>query len=79
MSVNFGYGGYGMMNNTGVQGMNNNNGNNGFHGLTSQYNCPTCYQSGVIPYNLKTDVNPLPPYSNHQSWISRVIKRFLGL
>ena len=78
MSVNFGYGGYGM--GTNMMGANsfNNNGSNVFQSIASQYNCPTCYQYGPVPYNYQTFVNPLPKQAVNPSFLSRIFRRFTG-
>jgi len=78
MSINFGYGmgmnpmGMNMMGN-GIQG------NNSMQSFGSQYNCPACYQSGPVPYALKTNVNPLPQYAVNQTWLSRIVRKFFGV
>lgn len=78
MSVNFGYGGYGMMNNMGANSMMGNQGGGIYQSVASQYSCPTCYQYGPVPYNYRSNVNPLPQYAIHQSWFSRILKHFIG-
>ena len=71
MSVNFGYGGYGMMNGMGMIG--NSMGANGgtYQSIAAQNSCPMCYQQGPVPYSYKTYVNPLPEVNVEASWISR--------
>ncbi len=76
MSVNFGYGGYGMMNS--MQSTAANNGNNTFQSLANQYNCPMCYQYGAVPYNYQTYVNPLPQNAIHPNWFKRIMSKFFG-
>jgi hypothetical protein len=81
MSVNFGYGSYGMgsgINTMANSSMGINQGGGIYQSVASQYNCPACYQNGPIPYNYKSNVNPLPQYSFHQSWFSRMLKHFIG-
>ena len=78
MSVNFGYGSYGMMNNMGI--MNNMQANQGgiCQSISSQYNCPTCYQYGVVPYNYQSCVNPIPQHVKTPTFISRIVRKFFG-
>ena len=75
MSVNFGYGGYGMMN--GMNMMGNMQGNAMQSGY-GQFNCTACSQRGVVPYNLQTNVNPLPPHAFRHSWINKIFGRIFG-
>ena len=79
MSINFSNGGYGMMNGMGMMGGMQNSGNNILSTINSQYSCPMCYQRGVVPYNYQTYVNPLPPFANNNSFISRMIRRIFGI
>ena len=73
MSINFGYGGYGMMNGVGANNMYGTNMNNASQqSFTSQYNCPMCYQHGPVPYNYQTYVNPLPKRAVNPSWFSKI-------
>ena len=82
MSVNFGYGGYGMgassmgMNMIGSNGMNQGGGI--YQSIASQYSCPTCYQYGPTPYNYRSNVNPLPQFVMHESWLSKLIRKVVG-
>ena len=87
MSINFGYGGYGMganpvgagmMNNMNANTFGANRGGAIYQSIADQYNCPTCYQQGVVPYNLRTNVNPLPQQAFHHSWLSRIFGRIFG-
>ena len=80
MSVNFGYGGYGMAGNmnAGQMGMMVNQGGGISQSIASQYNCPTCYQYGPVPYNYKSNVNPLPQYAIKESWLSRLARKIMG-
>lgn len=72
MSVNFGYGGYGM--NMGMNQMQNQpNINN-----SNPYNCQMCYMNGVRPYNHKTFVNPIPRVSANPTFLDRLIRRLMG-
>ena len=72
MSVNFGYGGYGM--NMGLNPMQNQQNING----ANQYNCQICYMNGVVPYNHKTFVNPIPKISTSPNFFERFIRRLVG-
>lgn len=80
MSINFGYGGYGMgaspMMNTNSVGVNQGGGI--YQSIAAQYSCPACYQRGTVPYNLQTNVNPLPPQAFRTSWISKIFGRIFG-
>lgn len=78
MSVNFGYGGYGMMNNMNMMGSSNSQNGGTFQSIAAQYSCPACYQQGPIPYNYKTFVNPLPPQALNHSWLSRFVNKIFG-
>lgn len=78
MSVNFGYGGMGMMNGMGMTGGMGTQGGNTFQNMASQYNCPMCYQYGAVPYNYQTYVNPLPKQAVNPSWLSRLVGKFFG-
>lgn len=86
MGINFGYGGYGIGSGVNQMGVNSigsntfgaNQGGAIYQSIASQYNCPVCYQRGVVPYNLRTNVNPLPPQAFHQSWLSRIFGKFFG-
>ncbi len=77
MSVNFGYGGYGMMNGMGMNSMNIQGGGV-YQSIAEQYSCPACYQYGPVPYNYKSNVNPIPQYSYSQSWLSKLVRRIVG-
>lgn len=78
MSVNFGYGGYGMMNSMNMMNGGAQAGNT-FQSIAAQYSCPTCYQYGPVPYNYQTYVNPLPPETPTAiNWIRRVFGRIFG-
>lgn len=72
MSVNFGYGGYGM--NMGMNQMQNQQSING----ANPYNCRMCYMNGVVPYNHKTFVNPIPRSSTNPTFFDRLIRRLMG-
>jgi hypothetical protein len=77
MGVNFGYGGYGMMNGgmmTSAQG----SGGNTFQEMKQKYGCDHCYQYGPVPYNYPMHVNPLPPNVTNPSLLSRIFRRFMG-
>jgi len=79
MSINFGYGGYGMMNNMNMMGgMQGYGGGNTFQSISAQYSCPMCYQNGPVPYNYQTFVNPLPPEVSKPSFFSRIFRRIMG-
>jgi hypothetical protein len=79
MSVNFGYGGYGMgMNQMTGNQMGINQGGGIYQSIAAQYSCPVCYQRGVVPYNLQTNVNPLPPQAFQPSWFRRIFGRIFG-
>ncbi len=78
MSVNFGYGGYGMGSPMMSSSMGVNQGGGIYQNLANQYSCPVCYQRGTVPYNLQTNVNPLPPQAFHHSWLSRFFGRIFG-
>ena len=76
MSVNFGYG---MMNGmmgsmTGMQGSSGN----AFQEVKQKYGCDHCYQYGPVPYNYPMHVNPLPPNVTSPSFLSRILRRFIG-
>lgn len=73
MSVNFGYGGYGMMNNMGMNQTQNQG------GAFNQYSCPMCHQNGPVPYSYKTFVNPLPKQATNPSSIVRFINKLMGI
>ena len=79
MSVNFGYGGYNSM---GFNGMGvNQTGTQGggiYQNISAQYSCPACYQRGTVPYNLQTNVNPLPKQAFNHSWLSRIFGKVFG-
>ena len=77
MSVNFGYGGYGMTNNMSMMNTMSQGGGT-FQSIVSQYSCPTCYQYGPQPYNYQTYVNPLPPQAFHHSWLGRIFGKIFG-
>lgn len=79
MSVNFGYGGYGMMNgiNVGVKPIMNQGGSI-CQSVASQYNCPLCNQYGAVPYNDKLYVNPLPKRTANPSFITRIFRHLMG-
>jgi len=80
MSVNFGYNGYGMMNNmNSMQNSGMNGGANTFQSTANQYNCPMCYQYGPVPYNYQTFVNPLPQNAIHPNWFNRIMSKFFGI
>ena len=76
MSVNFGYGGYGMMNGMGMAGGMGMGVNSQATG--SQYSCPMCYQHGAVPYNYQCYVNPLPKQVTNPSFFSKVMKKLMG-
>lgn len=83
MSVNFGYGGYGMMMNNMymMNSMMNGGmmGGNTFQNTEAQYSCPACYQNGPIPHSYKTYVNPIPPETPTAiNWVRRIFGRVLG-
>ncbi len=72
MSVNFGYGGYGMnMGMNPIQNQQNINNSN-------PYNCRVCDVNGVVPYNHKTFVNPIPRVSANPTFLDRLICRLMG-
>ena len=74
MSVNFGYGGMGMMN-----GMNSmGNSGNVFRDINEKYSCNHCYQNGPVQYNYQMHVNPLPEQVTNPSFLSRFLWRFMG-
>ena len=73
MSINFGYGGYGMMNNMGMNQTQNQG------GIFNQYSCQMCHQNGPVPYSYKTFVNPLPKQSIQPSFINRLLSKFFGI
>ena len=79
MSVNFGYGGYGMGANSMGMNMMANQGGGIYQSVASQYSCPACYQTGPVPYSYKSNVNPLPHYAVQESWFSRLVRRFIGI
>lgn len=81
MSINFGYGGYGF--GSGVTPMANspmglNQGGGIYQSIAAQYSCPACYQTGTVPYNLQTNVNPLPKQAFRYSWLSRFFGKIFG-
>ena len=79
MSVNFGYGGYGIMNSLNpavIQG--NHHSGNTFLEMKQKYGCENCFQDGPTPYNYQMQVNPLPIEITHPSFLSRLIKKFTG-
>lgn len=82
MSINFGYGGYGMgMNPMGMNMMGSNGMNQGggiYQSISAQYSCPACYQTGPVPYSYKSNVNPLPHYVVQESWLSKLIRQIVG-
>ena len=79
MSVNFGYGGYGMMGGMNMMGgMQGNNGENTFQEMRQKYGCEHCYNYGPMPYNYQMQVNPLPYQVTHPSFISRLLRKFTG-
>ena len=78
MSVNFGYGGYGMGSPMMNSSMGVNQGGGIYQSIASQYNCPACYQQGTVPYNWQTNVNPLPKQAFHYSWLSRIFGKIFG-
>ena len=80
MSVNFGYGGAGMMNGMmmgGMMGMQDSGGNV-FQSVKQKYGCDHCYQYGPVPYNYPMHVNPLPQNVTNPSLLSRIFRRFMG-
>ena len=81
MSVNFGYGGYGMMNGMNMMGgmqSSQENGGNVFQEMKAKYGCEHCYQYGPVPYNYPMYVNPLPARVTNPSLIGRIFKRLTG-
>ena len=80
MSVNFGYGGYGMMNGMMMNGMMGSQGNEGntFQEMQQRFGCSHCYQIGPVPYNYQMQVNPLHRNVTNPSLISRIIRKFMG-
>ena len=78
MSVNFGYGGYGMMNGMGMMKGMQSSGGNVFREMKEQYGCDRCYQYGPMPYNYQMQVNALPPQVTNPGFFSRLIKRITG-
>jgi hypothetical protein len=78
MSINFGYGGYGMGANPMMNSYMGANQGGVYNGIANQYSCPNCYQRGTVPYNLQTNVNPLPPQAFRTSWISKIFGKIFG-
>ena len=78
MSVNFGYGSYGMGMNPMASSMAQNQGGGIYQSVSSQYSCPACYQNGPVPYSYKSNVNPLPQYAFKESWFSKIFGRIFG-
>lgn len=81
MGVNFGYGGYGMMNGMspmGMMPMQNGNSGNVYAEMKQKYGCEHCFQQGVIPYNYPGNVNPIPPQVAGPSFLQRIIRKFTG-
>jgi len=76
MSVNFGYGGYGMTN--GMNMMGNMQNINTMPAMSNQCNCNIYYHRGTTPYCLQTNVNPLPPQAFRTSWISKLFGKMFG-
>ena len=72
MSINFGYGGYGM--NMGMTPMQNQQSNNG----SNPYNCRMCYMNGATPYNHKTFINPIPRAATTPSFFEKFIRKVMG-
>jgi len=81
MGVNFGYGGYGMMNGMNTMGMmpmQNTNSGNVCVEMKQKYGCEHCFQQGVVPYNYPGYVNPIPKKTVGPSFITRLINKFTG-
>jgi hypothetical protein len=83
MSINFGYGGYNSMGYSGMgvnpMGVNQTGTQGGIcQSIAAQYSCPVCYQKGTVPYNLQTNVNPLPKQAFNHSWLSKIFGRIFG-
>ena len=78
MSVNFGYGGYGMMNGMGMN-QAQNQGSGIYQSIANQYSCPMCHQNGPVPYSYKTFVNPLPKQATNPSSFARFINKLFGI
>ena len=80
MSVNFGYGGYGMMNGMSMMGgmQGSQSGENTFVEMDNKYNCNHCYQYNAVPFRYQMYVNPLPYQATHPSLFERIIRMFSG-
>lgn len=80
MSVNFGYGGYGMMNGMNMMGtmQGSQTGENVFREMDQKYNCNHCYQENAVPFRYQMYVNPLPYQVTHPSIFGRILRFFTG-
>ena len=81
MSINFGYGNYGMMGMnpmmTGM-GMQQGSGGNVFNEYKEKYGCEHCYRFGPTPSNYQMHVDPLPDEVTHPSFLRRLRYYFFG-